>query len=193
MNYCQSDDPQIRAQREISQIQNIKPSSSLHLLQVTCISELDLAQRSDTRFHTTQIFEARIKLRQFLSEISSFRSRSDNGHGALKHIEELRGLIQFVSSHESPPRGNPGVIRDRELWNFSFGTLDHASEFVHGKDAPVSPNPALPVNNRSAGADIGKNCQEDIKGQKADDEGRGQDQVQDSFAHEIQTNALKLR
>ena len=66
--------------------------------QIACIAEFDLTQRGDSWFYLTKILQTRVVSGQFVQEIRSFRSRTDDGHRPCKYIEELGGLLNRVKS-----------------------------------------------------------------------------------------------
>ena len=121
----------------------------MHLSQIACIAEFDLTQRGDSWFYLTKILQTRVVSGQFVQEIRSFRSRTDDGHRPCKYIEELGGLIQFVSSHESSPFRNSRIIRYSQKRSVSFRICDHASELIHCKALSVFAQPFLFENNGS--------------------------------------------
>src|ERR1700746_1527718 len=81
---------------------------------------------------------------ELLNEVGQFRSRANNAHVSIQHIDKLRKFIQAHFSEELSERRDPAVARLRVLSVRRIIALDmHSPKLQHLESFPVQTDALL--------------------------------------------------
>ncbi len=96
---------------------------------------------------------------EYFDKIRALRPRPDQGHVALKHIDQLRQFVKAGFTQETAKPGSPFFARLRpNRTGFGFGIHRHRAELQHVERTVVPANPFLPIKHRAWRTQLDADC-----------------------------------
>src|SRR6185312_1410706 len=152
--YGLQEDLDVEPGRPVAQVFEVVAYALRHLLQGLGLAPeaVDLRQSRDPGPHFVADHVAIDQLAVQLVVDDGMRPRPHQAHLALKHIEELRQLIERGLAQERADAGHPRIALARLRHHGAIFAHSHGAEFVDQYLLAIQSIPPLPEERRATGA-----------------------------------------